>query len=350
MSDTTEHDILSNIPDLDDNTPDTSNDTADTTTQETEGATTTDTATSVEGTGSEGSTSNTPTQPAAIVRKDGLLEKPSASNPGARDLVDPNTGLVVARGGIERRIFEGAQKVHRENTQLQQRVTQAEANANHANEVVRLGTSLNLQPADQSAALNIMARFLKDPVKTLEEMVVEVKSKGYEIPFLATGVTPGMDTAAVQRMLDQRMAPITQQRQQQEQVAQHQANAKVVLDTFLDQNPEGTHNLTVLAEMMTASPGLTIQDAYVKMIKWAASNGLDYSQPLKQQIEQRRQQPPANTVQTPTATQPRSPTAPLPNARPVNGAVPVEQAATFNENSSWADIIRQSMKESGMSA
>lgn len=344
----TESDILNNIPDLDDNTPDISNDTqADTTTVA--DTTTTDTTTAVDGTGGERSTPNAPTEPTAIVRKDGLLEKPSASNPGARDLVDPNTGLVVARGGIERRIFEGAQKVHRENAQLQQRVTAAEANANNANEFVKLGTTLGLSSQDQAASLNIMARFLKDPVKTLEEMVVEVKSKGYEIPFLATGITPGMDTAAVQRMLDQRMAPITQQRQQEQQAEQGRANAKVVLDTFLDANPEGTHNLTVLAEMMTASPGLTIQDAYVKMIKWAASNGLDYSQPLKQQLESRvQQQPPANTVQTPT--QPRSPAAPLPNARPVNGAVPVDQAATFNEHSSWSDIIRQSMKESGMSA
>lgn len=345
--DDTEDSILGNIPGLEDNTAEVSGGetTEATTTEASEAA-----ATNSVGTPAiEGGESNTPAQPAAITRRDGLAEVPSKDNPGARDLVDPASGQVVARGGIERRIFEGAQRVHRDNQQLQQQLTQANQRFETANEVVKLGNSLNLSPQDQSASLQLMSDFLKNPVQMLERLVVEVKSKGYEIPFLTEGVSAGMDTAAIQRMMDQRMAPITQAREQQEAQGREQQEAKKTLDTFLDSNPEGEHNLTVLAEMITNQPGLTLDNAYVKLIKWCASNGLDYSQPLKPQIEARRaQQPATTTAQTPQ--QPRVPTVPLPNGRQPVSAVPINSAASFNESSSWADIIRQSMRESGMSA
>jgi len=180
-------------------------------------------------------------------------------------------------------------------------------------------------------------------------LVIEVKSKGYEIPFLATGITPGMDTAAMQRMLDQKMAPITEQRVAQEQQQRAQVEAKKTLDNFLDDHPEGEHNLTVLAEMMTTDPGLTIDRAYMKLIKWCHSNGYDYSQPLAPQMSARRaQQPAAKTAPTPEL--PRTPTMPLPNGRTPASAVPVDEAAMFDHNASWEDLIRHSMRVTGMSS
>jgi hypothetical protein len=352
MADETEDKILSNIPDFADDGGSDDTETQDTTAQDT----TADTTDAVVETGSEGGGTNTPAQPTAteqpaVTRRDGLIETPNPNNPSARDLVDPSTGQVVARGGIERRIFEGAQRVHRDNQTLQARVTAAESNANNANEIVKLGTTLNLSASDQQASLNLMSQFLKDPVRMLEQLVIEVKSKGYEIPFLTQGISAGMDTAAMQRMLDQKMAPITEARRQQEQVAEHQAGAKRTLDTFLDSHPEGGHNLETLAEMMNAQPGLSIDNAYMKLIKYCASNGLDYSQPLKPQVEAKlrgtNQQPATQLAQTPEM--PRQPIAPLPNGRQNQGAAPINTAASFNENSSWADIIRQSMRETGMS-
>lgn len=362
MSDTTQ-DILNNIPDLDDNTPDTSTDDTSQDTSTSQGSDD-DTAAPfsadnktapVVAPDSGSSTPNAPTQPTApvtgtvagdIQRRDGLVERANKNNPATRDIVDPKTGQVIAHGGAERRYFETAQKLHRDNNSLAQRVQVAEANANHANEIVQLGTRLQLQASDQTAALNLMSQFLKDPVKMLEALVVEVKSKGYEIPFLATGITPGMDTMAVGRMIDQRMAPLTQQQTQQAQAEKVQTEARATLQGFLDDNPEGEHNLGVLAEMMTSSPGLTIQNAHVKLIKWCAQNGYDFTLPLQPQITA-RQQP---TTPQPTATvqnQPRTPTMPLPNGRTTNSAVPVNSAAKFDENSSWSDIIQQAARESG---
>lgn len=298
-------------------------------------------------TGGEG-TSSAPQQQTVRRRHDGLVEVPSQEQPNARDLVDPITGRTVARGGIERRVFEDGQRHARENNQLRGQLQNATRQLASINEVTQEAVRLNVAPQDQIAAIRVMSDFLKDPVKTLQYLVEEVKSKGYPIPFLEQGVTPGMDLNAIQRMIDARMAPITQQQQAAQQQAQMRQRAEADLNAFLEDNQEANSNLDVLAEMLNAQPGLSLQSAYTKMIRWSHENGLDWTQPLKAQIAQQRQQPtPQQQTQQPTQAQ-----RPLPGRRSAggNGATPVGDGGVqqYNENASWADIIRQSMREHGV--
>lgn len=298
--------------------------------------------------GGAGGTGQQPPQQIAR-RHDGLVEQPNPENPNTRDLVDPISGKVVAKGGIERRVFEEGQRHARENAQLKSQLGSASQQLANINQVTQEAVRLNVAPADQIAAIRVMADFMRDPVKTLQYLVEEVKSKGYPIPFLEQGVTPGMDLNAIQRMIDSKMAPITQQQQAAQQAQQHRANAERDLNQFLGDNQEAQSNLDVLAEMLNAQPGLPLQTAYTKMIRWAHENGLDWTQPLKPQIAA-LQQP---TPQQPTQQQPaQQPQRPLPGRRSAsaNGTTPVGNGAVqqYNENASWADIIRQSMQEHGV--
>lgn len=285
-----------------------------------------------------------PAQQQVRRRHDGLVEVPNPQNPNTRDLVDPVSGRVVAQGGIERRIFEDSQRTMRENNQLKQNVAGLQNALRQSNEVVQEAARLGVQPQDQMVAIRVMSDFLRDPVRTLQALVEEVKSKGYEIPFLTQGVSQGMDLNAISRMIDGKLMPITQERQQQQQLQQARSEAQRDLDTFLQGNPEANSNLDVLSEMLQAQPGLPLHEAWVKMIRWSHENGLDWSQPLKQQIaamQQQRQQQPT----------PQQDTRPLPGRRSVsmqgtqrmNGA-----AGVHSENSSWSDIIRDAMRESGV--
>jgi organic radical activating enzyme len=194
-----------------------------------------------------------------------------------------------------------------------------------------------------------MADFMRDPVRTLQYLVEEVKSKGYQIPFLTQGVSPGMDMSAIARMIDTKMQPFTQRSQQEQQQQQVAAQSKQELDTFLSDNEEANANLDVLAEMLQAQPSLTLHSAYTRMIRWAHENGLDWTQPLKQQIAAARagQQPThQQTTQQPTRAIPGRGGASGNGARPIqnNG----NDVAQFNENASWADIIRSAMRESNV--
>jgi hypothetical protein len=298
--------------------------------------------------GTGGTDQRTPQQPVRR-RHDGLVEVPNADNPNTRDLVDPISGRTVARGGIERKIFEDGQRAARENNQLKTELGNAKRMLSQVNETVQEAVRLNVAPQDQVIAIRVMADFMRDPVKTLQYLAEEVKAKGYQIPFLEQGISPGMDLAAISRMIDGKLQPITQQHQMTIQQQQMRQRAEADLNNFLEENQEANANIDVLAEMLQAQPNLSLSSAYTKMIRWAHENGLDWTQNLKQQIaalQQRSQQP---TNQQNTQQDPRRP---LPGNRGVSqrGAAPINGSgnAQYNENASWADIIRASMQENGV--
>ena len=297
----------------------------------------------------QGSGTQQPAQQPIVRRHDGLHEQANADNPRVRDLVDPITGKVVAQGGIERRVYEEGQRHARENNALKQQVGQLQGFVNSVSEVTREAARLNIRPEDQMIAMKVMADFLRDPVRTVQYLVEEVKAKGYPIPFLAEGVSPGMDMNAIARMIDQKMQPLTQQQQQSVQAQQLRQRAEADLNSFLGENTDAEQNLDVLSEMLQAQPGLTIQSAYTKMIRWSHEQGLDWTQPLKPQIAMRQQ-----GAQQPTHQQQQTNERPLPGGRSVGSrAQPVNRGANgsgaqYNENASWAEIIRSSMEENNI--
>jgi hypothetical protein len=350
----TEENILNTIPDFQDTGGDGGGDTGSgeqtqTSAQPTHGGDAGQTSAQPTDASGEGSANQQPAQPVRR-RHDGLVEVPNQENPNTRDLVDPITGRTVARGGIERRVFEDGQRHARENATLKQNLTNATRQLAGINEVTQEAVRLNVAPQDQVAAIRVMADFMRDPVKTLEYLVAEVKSKGYPIPFLEQGVSSGMDMTAIQRMIDAKFAPFTQQQQTVQHQEQMRQRAEADLSTFLTDNEEANSNLDVLAEMLNAQPGLSLSNAYTKLIRWAHENGLDWTQPLKAQIAQQRQQPTSQPQQP--LEQPTSQQRPLPGGRSAsgNGATPVGNgvAQQYSENASWSDIIRQSMREHGV--
>lgn len=341
----TENDILSGIPDIHDDGGDSGGiDSGSSGGGGTDsGAQTSAPPGGAQDTGGQQSSAQPQAQGAVRRRHDGLVEVPNAEQPNTRDLVDPISGRVVARGGIERRVYEEGQRHARENNQLKQQLNQAARQLGAVNEVSQEAMRLNVSPQDQVIAVRIMAEFMRDPVKTLETLVAEVKGKGYPIPFLEQGINPGIDMTAIQRMIDSKMQPLTEQREQQQLQQQAHARAQADLDTFLGENTEAESNLDVLAEMLQAQPGLSLQNAYTKMIRWAHENQLDWTQSLKQQIARQRQQP--------NPPQHQQQTRPLPGGRSVQQAsAPMANGAgaQYNENASWADIIRQTMQEYGV--
>lgn len=296
----------------------------------------------------EGSQQADPTeakQPPIRRRHDGLLERASPDNPNTRDLVDPISGRVVARGGIERKIYEDGQRASRENNALKQKVQGYENQLRAANEVSQRAAQLGVAPQDQVIAIQLMAEFMKDPVSTLGKLVEEVKSKGYQIPFLEQGISQGMDLSAISRMIDGKLAPLTQQQQAAMETEQYKRQAESDLQNFLAENDEANANLDVLAEMLQAQPSLSLGNAYTKMIRWAHENGLDWTQPLKPQIagiQQQRQQ--QHTTQQPNRPLPNGRSAATGGATRMNGG---SGGAPMSETSSWSDIIRSAMEESG---
>ena len=353
----TDDQILSSIPGLEEFVSNAQSDNSGETPQ-------TETAPQSDGTDSTSSTTDTSTtgtsptasteqQQEVIARRDGLVEKPNADNPRSRDLVDPTTGRVVAHGGIERHVFEQAQRHRRENDTFKQRIQTLEAQVNQSNETIRVANQLQVPPQEQVAAIQAFADFKRDPVRFLETLVAEVKGRGFDIPFLSEGINRGIDTAAVSRMLDQRLAPLTAQQEQVRVNTESHNRAIQELDAFINVFPDAQMNLDVIGGVMQADPTLSLDRAYTTVLQWAHRNGLDPSQSLRQQLAQRQtgqqpQQGPAPLQPQQSMSRMTTPTAPLPNGRSASQAPVREASNNVNENSSWRQIVRDSFKEHGL--
>lgn len=346
---TTEDSILSNIPGIDDG--DTGGD------QGQQGS-----STSAEG-GQEQSTQQTDTrvvdrgqqsqqeqqrgqqeQRPEFRRRDGLLDRPDPTKPKERQLVDPVSGRVVANGGVERRLFDESQRVIRENTTLKQQIQQLQQQTNGLSDVARVGSELRMSVEEQTFALRAFETFKKDPVRFLTELTAEVKAKGYQIPFLEQGISPGIDTDAIGRMIEQKLHPFIQERQQRLDAERQTAEHRRTIDNFLSTHPDAEANLGVIAQMLERRPELTLQDAYVNLVVWCAEHGLDVTQPIQPQIDAQRRE--SGGVQN---DQPSSNRRPLPNARGGGGGNPqaLNGRKTYDEHSSWRDIIGDAMEETG---
>jgi hypothetical protein len=337
----TDDDILANVPGLEDDSG-------------SEQDTGTDQSDSASGFQSEGNTEQrrephgerqqqqTDQDGRIIKRTDGLVERQNAANPRVRDLVDPMTGQVVAQGGVERRIYEQSKRYERDATTLRRENEQLKAQAHGYQQANSLATQLGLSAEAQSTALRVMSDFTKDPVRTIEYLIAEVKGKGYNIPSL-NGQGQTTDLEAFAKLMDSRLAPIMQERQQLQRVEQANQNAKRELDNFLDQAPDARANLDVIAEMITGDPALNLNSAYIRFLTWCSANQLDPTQHVGPQLQARQQQ-----AQPSPAQQPRQ-TRPLPGNRGMNGnsAIPVGSRAVHDENSEWSNIIQDSMAEAG---
>ena len=274
-----------------------------------------------------------------IRRKDGLIERPNPRNPSARDIVDPATGNIIAEGGRERRMFEHAQKIGRDYQQLQTQHQQLQTQLQQFSSFQATQQQFGLDPQQQVTAMQIMSDFQKDPVAVVTALVTELRSKGHNLPFLQ-GTSPQMDMAAMQKMIDSRLAPLTQPQQEQQAQQQRVEQATVAFNQFLEHAPEASNNLDVIHQLLVNEPSLTLERAYIKLTSWAQSNGLDYTQPLAAQIEARQQAQPGTQPQT---------TKPLPNGRSLAGSAQAVDAATrqYGGDESWESILRNTMKQTG---
>lgn len=262
-------------------------------------------------------------------------------------------GRVIERltGKLENLTRE-ARTIQEENTRLA-----AEVEALRAANTV--GTQLGLQPQQQVMAMQLMAEYARNPLGALKYMLTEAAAAGHNINSLFEGGNLGvLNGEVVARLIDQRLAPFTQQREQQEQLQRARQEADREVRDFVERHPNAVQHLDSIYALIQRDETLTLREAYLQLEAWAYKNGYDFSQPLKPQIEARRAggnngDPGASSGAT------RHPAGgnsgvPLPNGRSamaapaarVNQGNQQQQTKTFNELDS-RDIVRAAMQEAG---
>lgn len=267
--------------------------------------------------------------------------KPQARHPG--DLVDPVTGQVLAKAGLERRVFHSGQNYER--TRLNTEMNSLKQQIETLKQVSNAGTQLGLDPRETAMGATMMAAWKRDPANFLNAMLTEAKKNGINID----GVGQGVDTNAVARLIDERLAPFTNANKQQQANSAAMTRAQEQYSSFMGQYPDAAVHENDLAAILGDDKGATLGEAYAKLKLFAVEHQLDWSKPLGPQVEAR-----VASRNGANAGNPNSPAQqrPMPNGRNGSAIVaPVNRqgngfAAT--ERTSTKDIVKFAMQQAGM--
>jgi hypothetical protein len=220
-------------------------------------------------------------------------------------------------------------------TETTQKVTQLEAQV----EAYKTATASisALAPAEIPHAVKVYNSLKTNPVGTLKQMLAEAKANGHNID----GIGEGIDTAAIQRMLDQKLeAFVGKNNQGQPQAPTQAPTVDNDDDLFVQAYPDAKHHMDVYLEMLNKNPRLSNTELYFTAKNWADANGYDYSKPLKPQILART---------NPNQQQPAAPQPKTDNVTPrLNGkgeTVPEPLLTPGGKEESFKEIIAKALKE-----
>lgn len=271
------------------------------------------------------------------------------------NLVDPSTGRIVAKAGTERALYESARNFHR---QMQEHRTQAEAYQRELDttkahltafrEAAQLPTSLGLQPQEVTTAMQFMAHFKANPVEAAKKVLTEVLAMGHNIEDLKGSV----DMAALQRMIQQEVAPFKQNltTQQQHEAAQaerakFEAEADRELEEHFDTFPWAQQQQVEIHQLMEADERLSLREATLMLQAWAYKNGYDISRPLKAQHEAATTGQQQQQQAQPTRMNNAQMAAPNGTG---GGQIVPRVNAVANHDLSYRDIVAQTLSEHGI--
>lgn len=264
---------------------------------------------------------------------------PQVARPG--DLVLPDGEIV--KSGKERRWHERMTIAQQERDVVSQRASALEQqNAQLSTRVEAYERSLQTigaeTPQTAADAVRLYKDLTRDPVATLQTLLAEVAASGHNIQALGANI----DTAAISRMIDQRLPRQDQQREQQ--VDEHAA-AMAEAQQFYQRFPDATIHDEVLANVITQNPHLSNEQAYFEIRKAAADRGLDWSKPLGPQLAAQNQR----TNPTGQQTQQVQQRAPMNPGRGTVATNVVERERNVEPaGETLDDIIKAAMRENGI--
>ena len=294
----------------------------------------------IEGEAEEVTTETPPTEPQPA---EGVDESPPAEQEpqqqarGPQDLVDRD-GNVIAKGGKERRFYETAQQQRQRADNLDKEISTLRAKVEAFEGTANLPNQYNLTPEELTTGAQLMSAFKDNPVDTIKYLLTEAQSAGHNID----GVGQGTDVAALSRMLDEKLGPITSERQEQLELAQRNEQATQVYNQFMSSYPDAAVHQDVLAQLLERDQSLSPEAAYFKLKSFFLEKGLDFNTPLDvheknlaEQAKQSEEKPNGNTQSS------------LPSgSTPADNVTDASQIASVDTD--MEDIIKSSMREAGI--
>lgn len=250
----------------------------------------------------------------------------------------------VVKAGPERRFYEQLQLTRRQNADLNNTANQLR----QTNEQLRTqmktfeqaaGFVQGLPVTEVGDAVNLARALKRDPTGTIKLLLTEAAKAGISLD----GVVTGIDVDAAVAKMRQEFAPLIEQRQQEQEASRYEQEAAQEANQFFQQFPDAAKHDGLIAQMLRADPSLSLSDAYYQLQNAFIERGLDWNRPLAEQAGNVRNPKPG--VQTQNG-------APMTNGRNIAPGVQIGEAnrtVVASADTSYNTIIREAMKEAGMS-
>jgi len=252
------------------------------------------------------------------------------------NLID-QAGNVIAKAGKERRLWERVQRYeHFEVPQMRQQVQALTSEAAQREVLNNVPRQLGLSDEETLQGMRLIASYKKDPVATINYILTEARSAGHNLQGVGQGQ---VDLAAINRLLDQRLSPLLEDRETAQRQTKANEEAQTQYNDFITRFPDAVTHESVLAGLLQRDPRLTAESAYYQLKLWVQEHGLNWNQPLQAQV---------NTAQQGGGTQQQVP--PLGGSRGGNAPVmdTTRVGAVAGADADTADIVREAMREAGM--
>lgn len=265
----------------------------------------------------------------------------------ARGNITDDSGKVIAESGFAARMYNTNRRLK---SMVEERTNQLNEIAGTVGEYKALATSIknyNLETPEVAQALDLAGRMKRgDYVGVAKEILALCAAQGYNVTDLLGGdVGDTIEMRAIQRMIDDRLAPITRQEQGREQQERATQAGRLAYQKFVSENEYADVHADTIASLAQRD-GITVQTAYNRIYGFAAQNGLDFTKPLKPQLEARiAQQNKSGGQQQQNGG--NAQTKPMPNgaATRTNGAIPQMTSASADDD--WGSIIKQVQRTIG---
>lgn len=261
-----------------------------------------------------------------------------ADNKG--DIYDAN-GSLVARQGAQRMIFHRLyptiEAQSRELGSLRSRIQNFE-------EANVLAKKEGLSIDEHGAALQMFVQWKKDPVKMMNTLLTIAEQNGKDVSSIRAG--GGLSAAdirtAVQEIVSEQIKPfsfLTEQYQQQQEQQQFHEAVATEYASFIEEFPDAKVHEESIANVMR-DHNVPAREAYFMVRTFAAERGLNWKEPLAQQLTQRNPSGGGNNRRQ----------LPSMNGRNRSQDTHVEEGAMdqANASDSWDAIARRTMKKHGI--
>lgn len=269
------------------------------------------------------------------------------------DVINPKTGEVIFKNGtVEREMFTQLRDAQYQHARTEQSMRQMAVEGRRLEQLVEgykkapsVADNLGLNTEDQVRAFAMMAEYKKNPVQAFRKMLNDYQVDGGDLTDIFDNLEKiqleGLE-ARLGKQINELTAPQREAKQREQAQSELVNRLNTEITTFFSSNPEAEQHVDTLTHIINRAGEegrqISLNDAWTRLLRFAAHNGLDPRQDMRAQLEARQQ---------PQPEAPRVPRRPMPNGRANSAQMQRQSDKTPNYERRNRDIVAEAMREAG---